>query len=246
MPNTKRLLATLKRLLKTRGLTYRAVADALHLSEPSIKRIFSNGNLSLDRLMQMVELTGLSFFEVVQEMEKDEPALHYLTEEQERGLISDEKLLLVAVYALNHWTLEQIIQAYCLTKTECLQKLLHLDKLRLIDLLPGDRIRLRVARHFAWQPNGPIQNFFHKQGLVDFMNGTFDRREEFFQFSHGMLTHSAIDEFNKKLSRLRQDFAELHNESLAAPFDQRVGAGVLCALRIWEPQGFEKLRRVIQ
>jgi hypothetical protein len=62
-------------------------------------------------------------------------------------------------------------------------------------------------------------------------------------FAHGRLTASAEKQFQAKLRRLRQDFSDLHQESLCLPQEQRHGTGLLLAIREWEPQGFEALPR---
>lgn len=72
--------------------------------------------------------------------------LHELTTEQEATLVSDSKPLLVAVCALNQWTAAEITSRYRLTEPECVQRRLRLDRMRLIDLLPGNRIRLNLSR----------------------------------------------------------------------------------------------------
>lgn len=50
MPQAQKLVSTLKRTLKAHGKTYSQVAAHLGLSEASIKRLFSRGNFSLQRL----------------------------------------------------------------------------------------------------------------------------------------------------------------------------------------------------
>lgn len=49
---------------------------------------------------------------------------------------------------------------YRLTRAECVKYLLMLDRMGLVELLPGDRIRPRVARDFDWSPDGPIRRYF--------------------------------------------------------------------------------------
>jgi len=44
------IVAELKHALRMRGLTYSAVAGKLELSVPSVKRLFSAGDLSLKRV----------------------------------------------------------------------------------------------------------------------------------------------------------------------------------------------------
>ncbi len=166
-----------------------------------------------------------------------------MTAAQEKELVSDPQLLLVAVCALNHWSMKDMLAAYRLSEAECLQRLLRLDKLKLISLLPGNRIRLNVARDFDWLVEGPIRQYFREQGLVDFLDSRFARGDQSLAFSHGMLTETAIDKMQAELRRLRQTFAELHEESLASPLAKRRGNGLLLAMREWEPASFTQLRR---
>ena len=53
MGQTRELVAALKTELKAQGKTYADVAAALELSEASVKRIFSQQNFSLERLVSL-------------------------------------------------------------------------------------------------------------------------------------------------------------------------------------------------
>lgn len=237
------LVGTIKRLLKARGLTYRDVGRALGLSEASVKRVFASERFTVARLAQVAELLGYTLAELTQEAAASAPALHGLSAAQEAQLVSDEKLLLVAVCAFNHWTLAEMVGAYRLTAAECLMRLLVLDRMGVIELLPGDRIRLLVARDFDWLPDGPIRRCFVSQGQADFLDGTFDGPGEALEFSHAMLTASAAAELQRELRRLRQTLTVLHDESTAAPLGERRGTGLMLAVREWEPASFSRLRR---
>ena len=74
------LLNTLKREMKAQGLTYARVADRLELSESSIKRIFSDSKLSLDRLEQLSQLVGMDITDLVQKMGEERQRIEMLTE----------------------------------------------------------------------------------------------------------------------------------------------------------------------
>ncbi|QJE03027.1 transcriptional regulator [Massilia forsythiae] len=243
MSEVTQLLATVKRQLKQQGKTYRDVAVALSLSEASVKRLLTSETLGLDRLVEIGNLLGFTLAELAQEAAATETRLRTLSAAQEKELVSDIKLLLVAVCALNHWTLQDMLGVYRLGEAECLHKLLHLDRLHLIALMPGNRIRLNVARDFDWLPDGPIRRFFRTQGLDDFLDSRFDRPEESLAFTHAMLTESALARMQAELRQVRARFAELHQESLASPLPKRRGSGLLLALREWEPAGFTALRR---
>ncbi|MBI3715683.1 MAG: helix-turn-helix transcriptional regulator [Betaproteobacteria bacterium] len=243
MTETAQLIATLKRLLKDQGLKYRDLAPSLGLSEASVKRLFASERFTVERLVEVAHLLGFTLAELSQEAAAGSSRLRTLTEAQERELVSDIKLLLVAACVLNQWALADILAAYRLNEAEALQYLLRLDKLRLIDLLPGNRIRLNIARDFDWRPNGPIRDYFRNHWLHDFMDSGFNREEEVEAFAHGMFTEQALTQMQGELKRVRQRFAELHAESLAAPLAKRRGTGLMLAMREWEPAAFADLRR---
>jgi transcriptional regulator with XRE-family HTH domain len=244
MSEIAQLISTIKHQLKAKGLTYRDVAHALQLSQPSVKRLFSSERFTVERLSQISQLLGFTLAELVQEAESSRLQLDTLTQSQERQLVADEKLLLVTVCALNHWSVDDVVATYRMTQAECLKHLLVLDRMGLIELLPGDRIRLRVARDFDWLPDGPIRHFFLQQGLGDFIDGTFVQPNETMEFVHGMLTAPALAQLQLELRRLRNKLDALHQESADTPLSQRRGIGLLLAMREWEPKGFNKYRRV--
>jgi len=243
MTETERLVATLKRLLKARGLTYRAVATALGLSEPSVKRMFSRGAFTLERLAQVAALLGLTLAEIADEATRSAPRMRTLTEAQEAELVAEPRRLLVAACVLNGWTPQEITATYALTQAECVKHLLHLDRLGFLALLPGDRVRLNVARDFEWLPRGPIQRFFRRQEKDDFLAADFAGEGESLELLFGMLTDAARARLRGHVQKLREALSELHRESTAAPFAERRGICLLVAHRNWEPRSFAALRR---
>ena len=243
MTEVSQLVLTIKRQLKTRGLTYRDVAAELGISEPSVKRLFATQRFTLARLADLGNLLGFTLAELVQEASASSLRIRTLTEDQERQLVADARLLLTAVCVLNHWAAADIVARYRFTQAECLKRLLVLDRMGLIELLPGDRIRPKVARDFDWLPDGPIRVFFRNQGQADFLSERFDGESETLAFVHGMLTESAQAQLTLELRRMRTRLAVLHEESLQAPLSQRHGVGLFLAMREWEPMSFRELRR---
>src|SRR5262245_33709656 len=118
MADTSTLLQALKQVLKGRGMTYRDVARELALSEASVKRLFSKEDFTLKRLEQVCALLEVSFADLVRLVEAGQPVVSELTDAQERELVADRKLLLVAVLVVNGWTFEQILSDYVLSEQE--------------------------------------------------------------------------------------------------------------------------------
>lgn len=243
MSQVPALIKTLKRELKAQGLTYAEVAVRLKLSESSIKRMFAESRLSLERLEALCQLLGLEISDLVHKMGEARTRIDRLTEEQEREVAGNPKLLLVAISALNHWTFEEIIDAYVLTEHECIQLAAKLDRLKLIELLPGNRFRLTVSADFRWIPDGPIQQFFRREVQPDFIRSNFTGPGEKMVFRSGMLSRGSNATLMKKIERLIAEFNELHDEDTELPLDERYGTSLLVALRPWELGYFRELKR---
>src|SRR4030095_3686674 len=100
------LVDALKRMLKGRDLTYADVATGLGLSEASVKRMFSRRDFTLQRLEDVCRIAGIEFVELVRAVAEEDTGASQLTIEQEQEIVSDPKLMLVALCAVNNWTLE--------------------------------------------------------------------------------------------------------------------------------------------
>ena len=232
------LIGTIKRELKRQGLTYRDVASALHLSEASVKRLFSSRRLTVERLLEVSRLLGYTLAELGRLSEAAAPQVRMLSLEQEAKLVADVKLLLVAVCLLNQWSVGNIVAYYKLTEAEVVKRALTLERMQVLELLPSNRVRLKVARDFDWNPGGAIRAYFRSQGQSEFVGDLQSHA-----FMQGMLTAPALAQLVPELRRLRTRFSALHDEGTSAPMDQRHGVGMLLALRDWEPEAFAALRR---
>lgn len=245
MAQTNPIISTLKSLLKQRGLTYRDVAQTLGLSEARIKRLFAEQNFSLQRLDQVCQLLDIEISELVKEMEANQRRITELTFEQEHELAADVKLLLLAHLVINGWQFEDIISMYQLSRTETIRYLARLDRLKLIELLPNNRIKLRMSPKFAWRAGGPIQNYFTNYLLDDFFKNSFDGKDETFIFPSGALSSASREQINRRIKQLVQDFHSLNEHDRTLPFEERYSCSLILAFRPWRPDAFEGLLRKI-
>lgn len=243
MPQSESLIATLKKILKAQGLTYRDVATALQLSEASVKRLFAEQSFSLHRLEQICQLAGMEISDLVRHMESLRQEVDELSEIQEQELVSDIRLLLVAFLVINGWRYADILRHYQISETEAIRYLARLDRIKLIDLLPNNRIKLRISANFAWRRNGPIQQFFTATLQEDFLQSRFDELNESFQFLSGMFTQACAGEVRQRLQQLAREFHQYNQQDRDKPIDTREGYSLLLAFRPWRPDVFEKLRR---
>jgi transcriptional regulator with XRE-family HTH domain len=243
MAQTGGLVDVLKRELKARGITYAQLARSLKLSEASVKRMFSRRDFTLKRLDEICKCTQIDFSELARAVAREETLLTHLTLEQEKEIVSDRKLFLVAVCVLNHVSFDQIVETYDVSTAECVKLLARLDRLKFIELLPGNRVRLLVSRTFGWLPDGPIQRFFNNQAHNEFFRSRFNRSDEFMLVVNGMLSKASSAEMVTRLKRITREFSDLHNDDARLPLGERSPMTLLVAVRHWQLAAFAELRR---
>jgi len=143
------LIDHLKRALREAGKTYADVAEHLQLSEASVKRLFAQRNMTLDRFDAICAFIDVELIDLLKAAETPKGLTTELTLEQETEIVENTDLLLVMWCLINHWTVEQIREVYALEQTDCVRLLAKLDRLKMIELLPGNRVRLRLAPTFS-------------------------------------------------------------------------------------------------
>jgi len=237
------LLESLKRTLKARRISYAQVATRLGLSEASVKRLLSKGGLTLERFEEICELAGTSVTELAKGVDNTRDYVSQLTLQQEREIMSDPTLLLVALCALNHMTIEQITGVFNLTQAECIRLLVKLDRLKFLELLPNNRIKLLVTRAFTWLPNGPIQQYFKARAQHDFFRSRFDGPGEVMLLVNGLLSAASSAGMIERLRRLANEFTEMNHHDAHLPLGERRPATLILAMRPWEVQELQALRR---
>lgn len=239
MAQIQSLVHTLKKQLKAHGKTYVDVANALELSEASVKRLFSEHNFTLQRLESISQLIGLQISDLIQLMLQEQPQLLQLTTAQEEEIVSDPLLLMVTVNVINGLSYQDLVEKYSIESNECIQRLTQLDGLNIIELLPKNRIKLLVSPNFTWLPNGPIQQFYQQQLEHEFFQCKFDKETEKLIVLNGILSTTSNRTIQKKMQQLAHQFNELIKEDMPLGFDEKYGTTAVFALRQWQCSLFD-------
>lgn len=243
MAQSGELVEALKRALKGQGLTYARVAAGLRMSEASVKRMFAEKHFTLERVDAICQLMGMEITDLLQLYEESRHRISHLSEAQEQELVANSKLLLVAVCVRNHMSFDEITGLYAVEPTECIQYLARLDKLGLIDLLPKNRIRLRIDENFRWLPGGPIDRFFEQSVQEDFLHSGFGGHNQCRLFLTGLLGKASRAILRSKIDALAVEFSQLYRRDVGLPLAEKANIGLLIALRPWELGAFKALHR---
>jgi transcriptional regulator with XRE-family HTH domain len=237
------LVTALKAELKRSGLTYAHLAERLGMAESSIKRIFAKGDMPLSRIDEICRVLKLDFAELARRVAESQPLRRELTLAQEKAVVADRKLLLMAICCLSQWTYEQIVSTYELGEAECIRYLAKLDKLGIIELRPLNRYRLNVSKTFRWRPHGPVMQFFREHVVDEYFAGGFEGEDELLLLVHGSLGPGLSTAFAERLQRVAEDFAQQHLSDQRLPMKQRKPYTLVVGLRSWWFQAFVDLWR---
>lgn len=243
MSTTADLVTALKKELKAAQMTYADLAQTIGMAESSVKRMLAKGDMPLSRIDAICRALKLDFADLARRVADSQPLLQELSAEQERAVVADKKLLLMAICVLSQWTLEQVLATYRLTEAEGVKYLAQLDRIGIIELRPGNRYRLKLAKTFRWRPHGAVMDYFREHALLDYFAGGFDGPGEGVLLVHGSISRSLAPAFMERMQRVAQDFAQQHLADQRQPEAQREGYTLLLAMRSWEFESFTGMRR---
>ena len=243
MPQATALIETLKRTLRAARITYADIAAHLDMSEANVKRLFATRSFTLQRIEAICEMMHMDLGDLFELLESERERIQHLTRRQEQELVADVKLLLVAVSVRNHLDFDEITGRYRLSETETIRHLAHLDRLGIIDLLPGNRFKLLIDENFEWLPDGPIERYFRQRIEAQFLDSSFDGELELRGFQYGLISEGTSRIVLRKLRDLAREFAELHRADRRLPLSQRQSMGLLVAMRPWGLEVFRPLLR---
>ena len=231
---SKLLIAALKRCLKLRGVTYRDLALSINLSESSVKRLFASNNLSLRRFEQVCEVVGLSISDVGKmAREEDEiQDLHRLSIKQEQALADDVNLLIGFHLIINGWDFDRIYNAYDWSEPELIKIFTTLDKLKLISLLPENKVKALTAYNIRWRKDGAVRKRYEQLAFSELLNDRFIKEDQLLDFEVLELSPASISTLKRKMEMLLREVNDLATMDYSMKRG-KISTGILLAMRPW-------------
>jgi len=209
------------------------VAEALGVSESSVKRLLGSKKIGLDRIEKICEATGISFSEVCKLAEwQDEDPFLTLTFEQEKTLSESPRLLHYFTLLTDGYKPQQIEKEFQISPAESKKFLFTLDKCNLIELHPKDKVKLIKNGLFRFRREGPVGKMVFQQLKEGYLYSDFKAADEFLRFGMRRLSGAALGKLKLKIEKI---FLELEEE---AHYEMQIESnekeyGVLFAFRPW-------------
>jgi transcriptional regulator with XRE-family HTH domain len=238
-----RLVEALKVCLRARGMTYAALAKKLGVSEATVKRMFSRGSFTLDRIERILEAIELDLQELARLARDGSPAPAELTNDQEAALARDERLFSVFWLIQNQWSFAEILAAFAISRAQLTAGYARLERLKLIRWGPGERARLTVRRDFRWRDGGPVKKTYGPRVMSEFLAARFKQPLEFLRFESRVMSPESAAVLKRRLERVALEFNELAEVDSSVPSGRRIGVALLAACRPWEFSVVNALKR---
>lgn len=233
MIDAEKLRGAIKQQLKGRGLRYADVAEALSISEVSVKRMLSKGGMSLERLDAICRYLGMDVLELARAAQKEGQRGQILSMAQERALADDPRLLTLFHVLSNDWEVAQVRERFAMSEPEAVTLLARLDRLKLIELLPKNRVRLRVPRDFIWRSDGPVLQRYGHAAMAEFLRDDFSVPDALLRLEIRELSKPSLAVLRKQVEKLALDYVRLAEADSVLPSSQRQGIGMVLAIRPW-------------
>jgi hypothetical protein len=156
-----------------------------------------------------------------------------MTIEQEQILAKDSKLLGVFYLVFNDWQPDDINERYVLTRPELLKLLMRLERLGLVEVMPGDKVKLKVPKSLRLRRDGPIRRAHGRHVVASFLQADFAAAGGLFRFEIRELSKASFITMQRRLERVAAEFNELAELDSYLPSDQREGIGLALGTRPW-------------
>ncbi|MBF0362894.1 MAG: helix-turn-helix transcriptional regulator [Oligoflexia bacterium] len=199
------LIETLKKKIRHQNKNYEQLAEYLKVSLPTIKKMFSSkgnkkNNISLERLGKCCDFLQITFFDLVK-MAKEENAFvqKYFTQQQEEILTSNDNIFYLFFMLMNNHSAQDAKIKLKLNDNELDNYLLKLDKIKLIELHPEQKIKIMVPPNILWIPDGALRSYYATALSKKFFKAKFNSESEYIRILRGHFSEKKLKTLFSKL-----------------------------------------------
>lgn len=233
MKGCTEVMGALKKLMKVKGVLYKDLAEYLGLSLPSVKRMFSQEDLTLSRFNHICQFLEVDMSEVFKLAEAHKEALlGKLTLEQEEHLAKKPQRLSYLELLMEGMKPSQIEKEFRLGPQNTTKILSDLDKWGLVKWLPGNKVQLLTTNSIQLLPHGPLRKILQERGVKSFLDATFDGTNEIQDFVTMKISEQTLQRFNSQLKKLIRDTVKESHIETQSPL-KTISIGVFTAVRPW-------------
>jgi len=205
------LLAALRRALSSAGWTQARLADELGVGTATMKRWLHGRGLSFQTLGRLCGLAGTNLSDLAENSRVMAQQQDRLTLAQEEALTRDSNLSTVFFLIVNGWPPSEAIEAFHIAEQEVESHVQRLERLALIDRLPGGRLRARLSPTHAWQ-RVPMRRHFERHLKPLFFTMDYGDPNTIFGAEMIKLSPLGVAQLRERIEAFRGEIRALETE----------------------------------
>lgn len=155
------MLSALRRALRGTGWTQARLAEELGVGSATVKRWLHGRGLSFQTLTRLCQLADTSLSELAGDSRANSQQSDHLTLAQEEALTQDTNLSTIFFLIVNGWPPSEATEAFHIPPDIVERHVSKLERLALVDRLPGGRLRARLSPAHSWQ-RAPMRRHFER------------------------------------------------------------------------------------
>ncbi len=156
-------MASIKESLRRRKLTYRELATQLKLSESGVKKILTAEDGSFQRVVEICGVLGISISELLAGKNEAMREVSYTEFQQEYFLKNPQAFSFYWMLVYERRNADEAQSLSGISEKERFSILRKLDQMQLLELLPGDRIRVPSVEQIRWVGGGPLISKIYRE-----------------------------------------------------------------------------------
>ena len=230
----EQLLTKLRRMLRSVGWTQAALATELGVGSATVKRWLHGRGLTLQMLGRLCALAHTSFAELSDDSRSKAHGQDDLTLAQEEALTRDANLSTIFFLIVNGWPPSEAVEGFRIPAEVIERHVERLERLALVDRLPGGRVRAKLRPDHAWQ-RAPMRRHFEQHMKPMFFSIDYGDPETIFGAETLKLSPLGVAMLRERIEAFRGDLRAIATEDRRNATLPAEWYGVLAVARTMRP-----------
>ncbi len=203
----EQLFYVLRQALKAQGYTYARLAEALNVSELTVKRLFRDKDCKMSRLIEICAVIGLSVSDLVVMQERRQSDPYVLSPQAEAEIAKDPNLFALFVLLISQVNPVDIAEKYQFSDSQLYSYLRVFEQLEILDILENNQVRFRIPLPVRIRFDGPLGESLKKinQQFIGLCVEQSGRAEYTFSTSSRLMRPASIRQIQEQLEQLQRD-----------------------------------------
>ena len=202
-------LQLLKTIMKEKRITIKILAEKIQMSESGLKKLFHGKDIGLLRLYQICDALEVSPEDLFETNSDDQYTAIRFPEDVQKFFLKN------FIYFQFYWVLvyervplEEVQKKLNLSNEMKIKILLKLNSFQMIELLPGNRVKIPDPTRIRWSSEGPMVQYLYHHWSARLTADVLKNQNSSntFQFRYLQMTEETYQELLQKMRVLEDEF----------------------------------------